>query len=174
MLLKPSPDEVEELYLDSLRALGIDPLQHDIRFVEDNWEAPTLGASGLGWEIWLDGMEVTQFTYFQQVGGIECHPVSAELTYGLERLASYLQDKANVFDLEYSDGVSYSAIFHQPEEEHSRYTFEVANTQQLFQWFEDYQAEAERALNANLVFPAYDYVLKMFSCFQSAGCYSSH
>ncbi len=160
VILKPSPDNVEDLYLDSLRALGIEPLDHDIRFVEDNWEAPTLGAWGLGWEIWLDGMEVTQFTYFQQVGGLECHPVSAELTYGLERLASYLQDRDDVFDIEFAPGVSYDAIFRQPEFEHSRYTFEVANIEQMFRWFNEYEAEAKRALEAELVFPAYDYVLK--------------
>ena len=160
VILKPSPDNVEELYLDSLQAMGINPLDHDIRFVEDNWEAPTLGAWGLGWEIWLDGMEITQFTYFQQVGGIECQPVSAELTYGLERIASYLQDVDDVFDLEYTKGVSYSAIFRQPEFEHSKYTFEVANTDLLFQHFNDYEKEAKRALEQRLVFPAYDYVLK--------------
>ncbi len=160
VILKPSPDNVEDLYLDSLRALGIEPRDHDIRFVEDNWEAPTLGAWGLGWEIWLDGMEVTQFTYFQQVGGLECHPVSAELTYGLERLASYLQEKDDVFEIEFAPGISYAAIFRQPEFEHSKYTFEVADTAQLFRWFNEYEAEAQRALEAELVFPAYDYVLK--------------
>ena len=160
VILKPSPDNVEELYLTSLKALGINPLDHDIRFVEDNWEAPTLGAWGLGWEIWLDGMEVTQFTYFQQVGGIECQPVSAELTYGIERIASYLQDVEDVFDLEYTKGVSYTSIFRQPEYEHSKYTFEVANTELMIRWFNDYEQEAGRALAENLVFPAYDYVLK--------------
>ena len=160
VILKPSPDNVEELYLASLEALGINPLDHDIRFVEDNWEAPTLGAWGLGWEIWLDGMEVTQFTYFQQVGGIECQPVSAELTYGIERIASYLQDVEDVFDLEYTQGVSYASIFRQPEFEHSKYTFEVADTELMIRWFNDYEQEAGRALAENLVFPAYDYVLK--------------
>jgi glycyl-tRNA synthetase alpha chain len=160
VLLKPSPPHVQELYLESLYALGIDPLEHDIRFVEDNWEAPTLGAWGLGWEVWLDGMEVTQFTYFQQVGGLECQPVSAELTYGLERLAAYLQNKENVFDLEFTKGVSYAAIFQQPEFEHSKYTFEIANTEQMFAWFTQYEAEANRALDAALVFPAFDYILK--------------
>ena len=120
VILKPSPSNVQELYLDSLYRLGIDPLEHDIRFVEDNWEAPTLGAWGLGWEVWLDGMEVTQFTYFQQVGGLECHPVAAELTYGLERLATYLQNKEDVFDIEFTEGVSYGAIFKHPEYEHSK------------------------------------------------------
>lgn len=160
VILKPSPDNVEELYLASLEALGINLLEHDIRFVEDNWEAPTLGAWGLGWEIWLDGMEVTQFTYFQQVGGIECQPVSAELTYGIERIASYLQDVDDVFDLEYTQGVSYASIFRQPEFEHSKYTFEVADTDLMTRWFNDYEQEAGRALENNLVFPAYDYVLK--------------
>ena len=156
VILKPSPDNVEELYLKSLEELGVDPLQHDIRFVEDNWEAPTLGAWGLGWEIWLDGMEITQFTYFQQVGGLECHPVSAELTYGLERLAMYLQQVENVFDLEYTNGVSYGAIFKQPEYEHSKYTFEIADTGKLFDWFNEFEIESRKALDADLVFPAYD------------------
>ncbi len=175
VILKPSPDNVEELYLASLVALGIDPLQHDIRFVEDNWEAPTLGAWGLGWEIWLDGMEVTQFTYFQQVGGIACQPVSAELTYGIERIASYLQDVEDVFDLEYTKGVSYSSIFRQPEFEHSKYTFEVADTELMFRWFNDYEQEAGRALAEKLVFPAYDYVLKCshtFNQLDAAGAIS--
>jgi glycyl-tRNA synthetase alpha chain len=175
VILKPSPDNVEELYLASLEALGINPLDHDIRFVEDNWEAPTLGAWGLGWEIWLDGMEVTQFTYFQQVGGIECHPVSAELTYGIERIASYLQDVEDVFDLEYTQGVSYASIFRQPEFEHSKYTFEVADTELMTRWFNDYEQEAGRALTENLVFPAYDYVLKCshtFNQLDAAGAIS--
>ena len=175
VILKPSPDNVEELYLASLEALGINPLDHDIRFVEDNWEAPTLGAWGLGWEIWLDGMEVTQFTYFQQVGGIECQPVSAELTYGIERIASYLQDVEDVFDLEYTQGVSYASIFRQPEFEHSKYTFEVADTELMIRWFNDYEQEAGRALAENLVFPAYDYVLKCshtFNQLDAAGAIS--
>lgn len=175
VILKPSPDNVEELYLASLEALGINPLDHDIRFVEDNWEAPTLGAWGLGWEIWLDGMEVTQFTYFQQVGGIECQPVSAELTYGIERIASYLQDVEDVFDLEYTQGVSYASIFRQPEFEHSKYTFEVADTELMIRWFNDYEQEAGRALVENLVFPAYDYVLKCshtFNQLDAAGAIS--
>ena len=175
VILKPSPDNVEELYLASLEALGINPLDHDIRFVEDNWEAPTLGAWGLGWEIWLDGMEVTQFTYFQQVGGIECQPVSAELTYGIERIASYLQDVEDVFDLEYTQGVSYASIFRQPEFEHSKYTFEVADTELMIRWFNDYEQEAGRALAEDLVFPAYDYVLKCshtFNQLDAAGAIS--
>ena len=160
VILKPSPDNVEELFLSSLKALGIKPLEHDIRFVEDNWEAPTLGAWGLGWEIWLDGMEVTQFTYFQQVGGIACDPISAELTYGIERIASYLQDVEDVFDLEYTKGVSYASIFQQAEYEHSKYTFEVADTNLIDRWFNDFEQEAVRAINEKLVFPAFDYVLK--------------
>ena len=175
VILKPSPDNVDELYLASLEALGINPLDHDIRFVEDNWEAPTLGAWGLGWEIWLDGMEVTQFTYFQQVGGIECQPVSAELTYGIERIASYLQDVEDVFDLEYTQGVSYASIFRQPEFEHSKYTFEVADTELMIRWFNDYEQEAGRALAEDLVFPAYDYVLKCshtFNQLDAAGAIS--
>jgi glycyl-tRNA synthetase alpha chain len=143
-----------------LKQLGIDPLHHDIRFVEDNWEAPTLGAWGLGWEVWLNGMEVTQFTYFQQVGGIDCYPVAVEITYGMERLASYIQDKENVFDLEWVKGVSYGDVFKQPEYEHSKYTFEVSDAAMLFQLFSIYESEAKRAMDANLVFPAYDYVLK--------------
>lgn len=160
VILKPSPDNVQEIYLDSLRALGIDPLQHDIRFVEDNWENPTFGAAGLGWEVWLDGMEVTQFTYFQQVGSLEVDPVSVELTYGLERLASYIQDKDNVFDLIWVDNVTYGDVFTQPEYEHSKYTFELSDQKLLFRLFDDFEKEAGRALDENLVFPAYDYVLK--------------
>lgn len=160
VILKPSPDNIQELYLESLNQLGINPLHHDIRFVEDNWEAPTLGAWGLGWEVWLNGMEVTQFTYFQQVGGIDCVPVAVEITYGLERLASYIQDKENVFDLEWVSGLSYRDVFHQPEFEHSKYTFEVSNVSMLFNLFTIYEEEAKNILQQKLVFPAYDYVLK--------------
>ncbi|HEY0828098.1 MAG TPA: glycine--tRNA ligase subunit alpha [Bacilli bacterium] len=160
VILKPSPDNIQELYLESLSQLGINPLHHDIRFVEDNWEAPTLGAWGLGWEVWLNGMEVTQFTYFQQVGGIDCAPVAVEITYGLERLASYIQDKENVFDLEWVSGVSYRDVFHQPEFEHSKYTFEVSNVSMLLNLFTIYEEEAKNILQQKLVFPAYDYVLK--------------
>jgi glycyl-tRNA synthetase alpha chain len=160
VIMKPSPDNIQELYLESLSRLGIDPRHHDIRFVEDNWESPTLGAWGLGWEVWLDGMEVTQFTYFQQVGGIDCHPVAVEITYGMERLASYIQEKENVFDLEWVDGVTYGDVFKHPEYEHSKYTFEVSDVPMLFQLFSTYEAEAKRAMDENLVFPAYDYVLK--------------
>lgn len=160
VIMKPSPNNIQELYLDSLRALGIDPLKHDIRFVEDNWENPTLGCAGLGWEVWLDGMEITQFTYFQQVGGMEANPVSAEITYGLERLATYIQGKENVFDLEWVEGFTYGDIFLQSEFEHSTYTFEVSDTDMLFTLFSTYEKEAGRALEKQLVFPAYDYILK--------------
>lgn len=160
VIMKPSPDNIQELYLDSLKALGVDPLKHDIRFVEDNWENPTLGAAGLGWEVWLDGMEITQFTYFQQIGGLEANPVTVELTYGLERLASYIQDKNNVFDLEWTNGVTVKDIFLQPEYEHSTYTFEESNTDMLFELFTMYEQEAKAIMDKGLVFPAYDYVLK--------------
>lgn len=160
VIMKPSPDNIQELYLKSLEKLGINPMYHDIRFVEDNWENPTLGAAGLGWEVWLDGMEVTQFTYFQQVGGLEADPISVELTYGVERLASYIQDKENVFDLEWTDGVTYRDIFYQPEYEHSTYTFVESDTEMLFQLFSMYENEARRIMEKGLVFPAYDYVLK--------------
>ncbi|WP_334110253.1 glycine--tRNA ligase subunit alpha [Thermodesulfitimonas autotrophica] len=160
VILKPSPDDVIEVYLASLRSLGIDPLQHDIRFVEDNWESPTLGAWGLGWEVWLDGMEITQFTYFQQCGGYDLHPVSAEITYGLERIAIFLQGVESVFDIVWTDGITYGDIHHQGEVEHSRYNFEVADTDFLFASFEAFEKEAQRALEAQLVLPAYDYVLK--------------
>jgi len=160
VIMKPSPDNIQELYLESLNRLGIDPRHHDIRFVEDNWENPSLGCAGLGWEVWLDGMEITQFTYFQQVGGIDCHPVSAEITYGMERLASYIQDKENVYELEWVDGVRYGDVFKHPEYEHSKYTFEISDVPMLLQLFSTYEAEAKRALDENLVFPAYDYVLK--------------
>jgi glycyl-tRNA synthetase alpha chain len=165
VIMKPSPDHIQEIYLDSLRLLGIDPLLHDIRFVEDNWEAPTLGAWGLGWEVWLDGMEVTQFTYFQQVGGIDVNPVAVEITYGLERLASYIQDKENVYELEWVNGISYGDVFHQAEYEHSKYTFEVSDATMLFTLFTMYEEEARRAMAEKLVFPAYDYVLKCSHAF---------
>lgn len=160
VIMKPSPDNIQDLYLDSLKALGINPLEHDIRFVEDNWENPTLGAAGLGWEVWLDGMEITQFTYFQQIGGLEANPVTVEITYGIERLASYIQDKENVFELEWTNGVTVKDIFFQSEYEHSKYTFEESNTQMLFQLFSMYENEAEAIMEKKLVFPAYDYVLK--------------
>ncbi|MFB4211856.1 glycine--tRNA ligase subunit alpha [Shouchella sp. JSM 1781072] len=160
VIMKPSPNNIQELYLESLKALGINPLEHDIRFVEDNWENPTLGCAGLGWEVWLDGMEITQFTYFQQVGGMEASPVSAEITYGIERLATYIQEKENVFDLEWVEGFTYGDIFLQPEFEHSTYTFEVSDSEMLFNLFNTYEKEATRALDRNLVFPSYDYILK--------------
>ena len=160
VIMKPSPDNIQELYLDSLKKLGINPLEHDIRFVEDNWENPTLGAAGLGWEVWLDGMEITQFTYFQQIGGLEAKPVAVEITYGIERLASYIQDKENVFDLTWTEGVTVRDIFYQPEFEHSTYTFEASDTNLLFKLFNQYEQEAKRAMEKSLVFPAYDYVLK--------------
>lgn len=160
VVLKPSPADIQDLYLDSLRALGIDPAVHDIRFVEDDWESPTLGAWGLGWEVWLNGMEITQFTYFQEVGGLKCRPVLGEITYGLERLAMYLQGVENVFHLEYAPGVTYGDVFHQNEVEQSRYNFEAANTQWLFRLFNDYEAEANRLMDLSLPLPAYEMVMK--------------
>ena len=160
VIMKPSPDNIQELYLDSLRALGIDPLKHDIRFVEDNWENPSLACAGLGWEVWLDGMEITQFTYFQQVGGLDCKPVSVELTYGIERLASYIQEKENVFDLVWSEGFTYRDIFLQPEYEHSKYAFETSNKDMLFELFNTYEQEAKRQIEEQLVHPAHEYILK--------------
>ncbi|RJX19349.1 MAG: glycine--tRNA ligase subunit alpha [Ammonifex sp.] len=160
VILKPSPDDVTEVYLESLRCLDIDPLKHDIRFVEDNWESPTLGAWGLGWEVWLDGMEITQFTYFQQCGGYDLRPVSAEITYGLERIAMFLQGKDSVFDIEWADGITYGDVHHQGEVEHSVYNFKTADTDFLFALFEGCEKEAGRAREAGLVLPAYDYVLK--------------
>ena len=160
VILKPSVEDVQDLYLDSLRAIGIDPLKHDIRFVEDNWEAPTLGAWGLGWEVWLDGMEITQFTYFQQVGSINCELESAELTYGLERIAMYLQDVDNIFDIKWNKDITYRDIFSQAEYEHSVYSFEKADIDALKDLFNIYEKEATRTLEENLVFPSYDYVLK--------------
>ena len=151
---------VLDLYLDSLRRMGIDPLEHDIRFVEDNWESPTLGAWGLGWEVWLDGMEVTQFTYFQQCGGIDCRPVCAEITYGIERLAMFIQKKDSVFDIEWVEGITYGDVHHQSEVDYSHYNFTVADTEALFTWFDMYEKEALRVVEKGLVQPAYDYVLK--------------
>jgi len=161
VLMKPSPANSQELYLGSLAHLGIDPMAHDIRFVEDDWESPTLGAWGLGWEVWLDGMEVTQFTYFQQVGGFECDPVPVELTYGLERLAMYIQGVENVYDLDYNgNGVSYGDVFLQNEKEQSTYNFEVANTDMLFQHFKDAQAECAVNIERGLALPAYEQAMK--------------
>ncbi len=160
VILKPSPSDVQELYLESLKALGIDPKVHDIRFVEDNWESPTLGAWGLGWEVWLDGMEITQFTYFQQVGGVDVNPVSVEITYGLERIAMYLQKKVHGFEIEYAPGVTIGDLRRDFEIEHSIYNFEAASIEKLRRWFDDYEEEAARLLEANLVYPAYEFVLK--------------
>ncbi|HZK17982.1 MAG TPA: glycine--tRNA ligase subunit alpha [Clostridia bacterium] len=160
VILKPSPDDVIKLYLDSLKEIGINPFEHDIRFVEDNWESPTLGAWGLGWEVWLDGMEITQFTYFQQCGGIDCHPVSVEITYGLERIAMYIQGCDSVFDIKWAGNVTYGDVHHRGEVEHSRYNFEIADTDMLFQLFGLYEKEANRVLEKGIILPAYDYILK--------------
>ena len=160
VILKPSPLDIQDLYLDSLRRLGIDPRVHDVRFVEDDWESPTLGAWGLGWEVWLDGMEVTQFTYFQQVGGLDCRPVTGEITYGLERIAMYLQGVDNVFDLTWNGDFSYGDIFHQNEVEQSAYNFEHADTDSLFRHFDEYEAQSRALMEAGLPLPAYDLVLK--------------
>jgi glycyl-tRNA synthetase alpha chain len=160
VVLKPSPANIQELYLESLKSLGINPLEHDIRFVEDDWESPTLGAWGLGWEVWLDGMEVTQFTYFQQVGGLDCRPVLGEITYGLERLAMYLQDKENVYDLAWTPGVKYGDVYHQNEVEQSRYNFELSNRGMLFKHFSEFESEAKRLIEAQCTLPAYEMVLK--------------
>tara|TARA_B110000858_G_scaffold31301_1_gene34412 strand:- start:1769 stop:2701 length:933 start_codon:yes stop_codon:yes gene_type:complete len=161
--LKPSPDNIQELYLDSLRSIGLDPTVHDIRFVEDNWESPTLGAWGLGWEVWLNGMEVTQFTYFQQVGGLECRPVTGEITYGLERLAMYLQNVESIFDLVWTDGplgrITYRDVYHQNEVEQSKYNFEQADVDSLFHAFDHTEHEAERLIELNLALPAYEQML---------------
>ncbi|MHB1420165.1 MAG: glycine--tRNA ligase subunit alpha [Bacillota bacterium] len=160
VILKPSPDNVQEIYLESLRAIGIDHLSHDIRFVEDNWESPTLGAWGLGWEVWLDGMEVTQFTYFQQCGGIDCHPVSAEITYGLERLAMFIQGVDSAFNIQWVKDVTYGDVHHQGEVDYSHYNFKVADTGMLFALFDMFEKEALSVVEKGLVQPAYDYVLK--------------
>ena len=164
VLLKPSPDNIQQLYLDSLSMMGFDPLEHDIRFVEDNWESPTLGAWGLGWEVWLNGMEVTQFTYFQQVGGLECRPVPGEITYGLERLAMYIQGVDSIYDLVWTHGpdgdVTYGDVFHQNEVEQSAYNFEHADTAELFHWFDVCERESQKLIEAQLPLPAYEQVMK--------------
>ncbi len=164
VVLKPNPANIQQLYLDSLKAIGIDTLTHDIRFVEDNWESPTLGAWGLGWEVWLNGMEVTQFTYFQQVGGLECYPVTGEITYGLERLAMYLQGVDSVYDLVWTRGqfgtVTYGDVFHQNEVEQSTYNFEHANVEKMFELFDFYESESNRLMAAELPLPAYEMVIK--------------
>jgi glycyl-tRNA synthetase alpha chain len=176
VILKPSPGNLQELYLGSLAEIGIDPLTHDIRFVEDDWESPTLGAWGLGWEVWCDGMEVTQFTYFQQVGGFECRPVSGELTYGLERLAMYIQGVDNVFDLKFNDaGVTYGDVFRENEIEMSTWNFEVADTASLFDQFRKAAAECESCLSAKLPIPAYEQAIKashIFNTLQARGVIS--
>jgi glycyl-tRNA synthetase alpha chain len=164
VVMKPSPVEFQQLYLDSLAALGIDSAIHDIRFVEDNWESPTLGAWGLGWEVWLNGMEVTQFTYFQQAGGLECYPVTGEITYGIERIAMYLQSVDSIYDLVWAEGpsgtVTYRDVFHQNEVEMSRYNFEEADVEQLFSFFDHYEKEALRLVEKDLPLPAYEMVMK--------------
>ncbi|MCL1889991.1 MAG: glycine--tRNA ligase subunit alpha [Desulfovibrionaceae bacterium] len=160
VIVKPSPLESQELYIESLQALGIDPLDHDIRFVEDDWESPTLGAWGIGWEVWLDGMEVTQFTYFQQIGGFDLVPVSVEYTYGIERLAMYLQGVDNVYDLDWNGHIRYGDVHHQGEVEYSRHNFEYADVSMLFRLFDAYEGESRRLAEIGLVLPAYDYCLK--------------
>ncbi|MGI6413017.1 MAG: glycine--tRNA ligase subunit alpha [Syntrophomonadaceae bacterium] len=175
VILKPSPDNVIELYLESLKELGIDPVKHDIRLVEDNWESPTLGAWGLGWEVWLDGMEITQFTYFQQCGGYDCLPVCAEITYGLERIAMYIQDKESVYDIEWADGITYADVHHQGEVDYSRYNFETADVETLTAMFGLCEKEAIKTANQHLVQPAYDYVLKcshLFNLLDARGAIS--
>ena len=160
VVLKPNPDNFQELYLGSLKHVGLDPLVHDIRFVEDNWESPTLGAWGLGWEVWLNGMEVTQFTYFQQVGGIDCKPITGEITYGLERLAMYLQGVDNVYNLKWTDTLSYGDVYHQNEVEQSTYNFEHSNADMLFRHFGEYETEAKHLIEVGLALPAYEMILK--------------
>jgi glycyl-tRNA synthetase alpha chain len=165
VILKPSPDDAQELYLESLIALGIDPKNHDIRFVEDDWESPTLGAWGLGWEVWLDGMEITQFTYFQQVGGIDLSPITVELTYGLERISMYLQNIDNVYDLQWNNTIKYGDVHLETEKQFSRFNFEASNKERFLEWFEMYEAEAFELLEKKLVLPAYDFTLKCSHAF---------
>jgi len=160
VLLKPSPDNIQELYLESLRTLGIDPLKHDIRFVEDDWESPTLGAWGLGWEVWLNGMEITQFTYFQQAGGIDLKPVSGEITYGTERIAMYLQEVDSVYDLEWAEGISYGEIHHQDEVQFSKYNFEESDPEMLIKMFDMFENECTKLVDKDLPLVAYEYCLK--------------
>ena len=160
VILKPSPNNVQDLYLASLEEFGLDLLEHDVRFVEDDWESPTLGASGLGWEVWLDGMEITQFTYFQQCGSQELHPITVEITYGLERIAMYLQGVDSVYDIRWNGEITYGQIFHQAEVEFSRFNFELANVEVLLGLFDTFEREAHRLLDANCILPAYDYCLK--------------
>ena len=165
VVLKPSPDDIQQKYLDSLSELGVNANEHDIRFVEDDWESPTLGAWGLGWEVWLDGMEITQFTYFQEVGSLACKPVLGEITYGLERLAMYLQAKDSVYDLVWVDGISYGDVYHQNEVEQSRYNFELANVELLSESFRSYESEAKRLIDAQCVLPGYEMVMKASHAF---------
>jgi glycyl-tRNA synthetase alpha chain len=160
VIIKPSPDDIQDIYLDSLKALGIDPKEHDIRFVEDDWESPTLGAWGLGWEVWLDGMEITQFTYFQQIGGFDCNPVTVEITYGLERITMYLQEVENVFDIKWNENITYRDIHFKGEVEYSIYNFEEADVFLLKDLFNKFEKEADRLLDRGLVLPGYDYVIK--------------
>jgi len=160
VIIKPSPPNTQDLYLESLRQFNLDPLEHDFRFVEDDWESPTLGASGLGWEVWLDGMEITQFTYFQICGSQELHPITVEITYGLERIAMYLQGVNSVYDIRWNEEVTYGQIFHHAEVEFSRFNFEEANVAALMGFFDTFEAEANRLLEKDLVLPAYDYCLK--------------
>lgn len=167
VILKPSPDNIQELYLGSLKAIGIDPNEHDIRFVEDNWESTTVGAWGLGWEVWLDGMEITQFTYFQQVGGIECELETGEITYGLERLAMYIQEVDSVYDLKWNDKITYGDVFKHAEYENSMYAFEECDAQMLFNLFDIYEKEGLKLMEKGLVIPAYDYVLKCSHAFNT-------
>ena len=175
VIMKPSPDNIQELYLQSLAKLGINEKEHDIRFVEDNWESPTLGAWGLGWEVWLDGMEITQFTYFQQVGSVDVKPVASEITYGLERIAMYIQEEENVYDIDWNGTYTYGDVFHQNEFEQSTYNFELADTALLFDLFDKYEKEAVRVIELGYVHPAYDYVLKCshtFNLLDSRGAIS--
>ncbi|HAR62202.1 MAG: glycine--tRNA ligase subunit alpha [Candidatus Margulisiibacteriota bacterium] len=175
VILKPSPLNVQDLYLDSLRLLGIIPEEHDIRFVEDNWESPTLGAWGVGWEVWLDGMEVTQFTYFQQCGGLDLNPISVEITYGIERLAMYIQKVESIFDIKWAGNITYGDIYLQNEKEQSIYNFEIADTEMLFRTFEGYEKEAFRIIDRKIVLPAYDCCLKcshLFNLLDARGAIS--
>jgi len=160
VVIKPAPENSQQIYLDSLKHLGIDLTAHDVRFVEDDWESPTLGATGLGWEVWLDGMEVTQYTYFQQAGSIELDPITLELTYGLERVAMFIQGKDNAFELQWTDGITYGDMHHEDEVQFSRYNFDSSDKEMLLKLFDMYEGEAKRLLKENLVLPAYDYVLK--------------
>ena len=175
VVIKPTPKDIQEIYLESLRILKIDPKKHEIRFVEDDWESPTLGAAGIGWEVWVDGLEITQFTYFQQAGGIELNPISVEITYGLERIASFVQNKDNIFDIEWTKGIKYRDIHLRDEIEFSKYNFEKADVDMLFKLFDMYEKEASNLIKENLSLPAYDYILKcshVFNLLDSRGAIS--